>query len=274
MSKYFITEDEPLISSYQDGEYDERIRKTIDRLKDLVSDDIALPMSIIEAYADYYQSYGGRYDVRKYGLVAEGLCKFYKRFPHISKEAFKEIADRYIMDLFEDYDLESCFEKIIKVYGETDEAFELFITYVDKKADELDKKYEIEASKLDDYMEEYYIEGRADFYQFIPYLKRLVTGEHVHTDKIIDSLPSPEIVKKDALQLSELSRFYRCELGSGYPTSFFYTRVLSYGLRLLEVDEKIKYYVSSYQKEIEGTFSTREFMDSVRERKEKRLGKK
>ena len=274
MSKYFVTSEEPLISSYQAGEYDEEIRETIDRLKDVVGDDIKLPLSIIKAYSSYYHSYGGRYDVRQYGLSAQGLCAFYKMFPHISAKAFEEIADRYIMDLFQDYDLEAVFEKLITVYGETDEAFELFISYVDKKADELDKKYDIEASKLDDYSEEYHIEDYTEFYQFIPYLKRIVTGEHVHVEDIISSLPSSEIVKKDALQLKELSRFYRCEFGSGYPTSFFYTRVLSYGLGLRETDEKIKYYVSAYQKEIEGTFSTKEFMDSVRERKEKILRKK
>ena len=41
-----------------------------------------------------------------------------------------------------------------------------------------------------------------------------------------------------------------------------------------EEHEKIQYYVSAYKKTVDGTFTTREFMDSVRERREKRLGKK
>ena len=274
MSKYFTTYHEPLISSLIDYDCDEQVKKAFECMTDCVDEKVELPFSIIQAYSDYFHSYGGRYDVRQYGLSAEGLYSFYKRFPDISPVAFKEISDRYIKDLFDDYELEDVFDKMIQTMGKKDETFELFLLYVDKKADELDSKYEEEASKLDDYSEEYYIEGRSDFYQFIPYLKRLMMYEHYQYDDIVDSLPSPEIVKKEAEQLSKLSRFYRCTFGSGYPTSYFYTKVLASGLRLREVDDKIKYYVSTVQKEIEGTFSTKEFMDSVRERREKRLGKK
>ena len=164
--------------------------------------------------------------------------------------------------------------KMIETFGKTDDTFRLFILYVKEKADELDSKYEMEAAKLDDYRSEYDIEGRDDFYQFISYLQRLITDEHFKYDAIVDSLPSPELVKKDAMQLSELARFYRCTFGTDYPTSYFYTKVLACGLGIRECDEKIQYYVSAYKKTVDGTFTTREFMDSVRERREKRLGKK
>jgi len=274
MSKYFETSDEPLISSLDDYDCDERIKKAFEVMTDCVEEKVLLPFSIIKAYSDYYHTIGGRYDVRKYGLSAMGLYSFYKRFPDITPVAFKEIGDLYIKDLFEDYELEDVFEKMIKTFGKTDDTFKLFLLYVKEKADELDSKYLIEAAKLDDYRSEYDIEGCSDFYQFISYLQRLIKDQHFKYDDIIDSMPSPELVKKDAMQLSELARFYRCSFGMGEPTSYFYTRVLACGLGIRESDEKIQYYVSSYKKRVDGTFSTKEFMDSVRERREKRLRKK
>ena len=134
--------------------------------------------------------------------------------------------------------------------------------------------YEEEAAKLDEYSEEYYIDGISDFYQYIPYLKRLVIYDQIPVDDIIDSMPSPEIIKKDALQLKELARYYRCHFGAGYPTSYECTKIIASGSILEEQEEKIAYYISACKEIVDGTFSTKEFMDSVRERKEKRLRKK
>ena len=134
--------------------------------------------------------------------------------------------------------------------------------------------FEKEASRLDEYCDEYYIEGVSDFYQYITYLKGLVIYEHLLVDDIIDNMPSPEIIKKDALQLIELARFYRCDFGLGYPTTYECTKILASGYTIREDDEKIAYIISAYKKIVEGTFSTKEFMDSVRERREKRLRKK
>ena len=134
--------------------------------------------------------------------------------------------------------------------------------------------YEEEASRLDEYRDEYYIEDVSDLYQYITYLKDLVIYDHFLVDDIIDSMPSPEIIIKDALQLKELARFYRCHLGMSYPTSYECTRILASGGSIREDDEKIAYYISSSKEIVDGTFSTKEFMDSVRERREKRLRKK
>ena len=134
--------------------------------------------------------------------------------------------------------------------------------------------YEEEASRLDEYRDEYYIEGISDFYQYISYLKDLVIYDHFLVDDIIDSMPSPDIIIKDALQLKELARYYRCHLGTGYPTSYECTKILASGATIREDEEKIAYYISARKEIVDGTFSTKEFMDSVRERREKRLGKK
>ena len=134
--------------------------------------------------------------------------------------------------------------------------------------------YEKEASKLDEYYDEYYVEGVSDDYQYITYLKYLVIHDHIPVDAIIDSMASPEIIKADALQLIQLVRYYRCYFGYGYPTSYECTKIIASGYILEEQEEKIAYYVSAVKEIVDGTFSTREFMDSVRERREKRLGKK
>ena len=134
--------------------------------------------------------------------------------------------------------------------------------------------YEKEASKLDEYYDEYYIEGISDFYQYIPYLKGLVIHYHIPVDTVIDSMPSPEIIRKDALHITELARYYRCFFGMGYPTSYECTKIIASGGILVEQEEKIAYYISAAKEIVDGTFSTKEFMDSVRERKEKRLRKK
>lgn len=134
--------------------------------------------------------------------------------------------------------------------------------------------YEEEARKLDDYWDEYHIEGVSDFYQYITYLKNLVIYQHIPVDTIIDSMASPELIKADALHLLELGRFYRCHLGLSYPTSYECTKIIADGHILVEQDEKIAYYISAAKEIVDGTFSTKEFMDSVRERREKRLRKK
>ena len=210
MSKYFKERESIKLSEFLEKDISDRedywTRAMIDSI-----DDFELPEDIIKKFVSFLY-YGGKYDVSREIETVKGLYDFYKKFPKISDEVFYKIAKRYIKDLFEDYSLDEIFEKMIKTYGETDETIEIFIMYIDKKAEELDKKYEEKATKLDQYEEEY---GG-----YITYLKQLVTKEHISVDKIIKSMPEPELIKRDEEQLGGLSRRLRCDI-TVYPSTIF-----------------------------------------------------
>lgn len=268
MSKYFIDEKEIQLSTYLERELSDKMKKTVEYLIHCLGD-VSLPVYIIDAYRTYFYSSEGRYDVRTEEETIKGLYEFYKKFPSISGKAFYEISVRYIKDLFEDYSLVSVFEKLIKEHGESDETLETFITSVEKKADELQKKYFKQAILLRGCGKFYHVDGLADDY--IPFLKSLVIKKHIPIEKIIESMPSPELVKEDRMYLHRLAVKYCCYFGCGYPASYLLTEAMAKGEDLSKYGERPLYSISLTDKPIKATFTIQEFIESTKQDNVKKL---
>ncbi len=137
--------------------------------------------------------------------------------------------------------------------------------------EELKKRRCKQARKLDRYLQIYHIEGLVDDY--IPFLKSLVIRDCISVDKVLDSMPLPEIVKSDREQLHSLiARSSFCL--SCMPISYVLTESLARGEDLYKYGESLFYYADMYDEPIKAAFTVQEFIDSTQEFKAKRLLKK
>lgn len=216
-----------------------------------------LSKSIIEAFTSFYHSFGGRYSVISDKETIEGVLSIYRKHPSLSKRAIESLGFIYIKDLFDLYDLESVFDKLIDSFGETDEAFELFMKYVDSKAEELQKEYEEKSKVFDTYTD--YSEN------YISYLKGLVLREHLDSDKVLESIPSSEIVKKDEEQLRQLSMRTRIFMGVGFPISYKLTRLSAKGEDITEIP-RLAYHISTTGEVVDATFTIEDFKKSIKQK--------
>ena len=272
MSKYFMEkEDEKVLLSKHKEEIEIDNSKfcgfysqsTIPRINYLIKQlgDVKMTREVIAVFCNQFNCFGGRYDVRTDLETFEGVYKITNRYPKLSKTAIDRIISIYIQDLFEKYQLVDKLDKFIKMFGETDECFELFYTYIEKKADQLQKGYNWQAGKLKKYK---YIYGE----EFITYLQGLIKRNHISKDAIIECLPSAALVKKDEEQLNEIVERTRIYFGACYPTSYSMTTSLIRG-KIEQWPEQPTYYIDVLQKEIPTTFTKQEFLDSVEKQKVK-----
>ena len=274
MKKYFkedIFEEKKISEYYQ--ELSDHDRKVLKYLIETLGD-VELDRKTFNIFIEQFHCFGGRYNVRTRKETIKGVYGFVKDIPTLSSEAIDEIFFRYIEDIFEECKMKTVLKKYIELFGKTDDAFEQFILYLETKADEYAKKYKEDASKLDQYYDQYYMEDFADWYQYISYLKSIVVREHISADAIIDCLPSPELVKKDARHLSKLSYTYRSDFGVDYPASYKITKCLAKGEDLTIFGERPSYYISIIDSYEDATFTTKEFIDSIKKEEDKRLIRK
>ena len=216
-----------------------------------------LPKSIIEAFTSFYHSFGGRYSVRSDKETIEGVLSIYRKHPTLSKSAVDRLGFIYIKDLFELYDLESVLDKLISIFGETDEAFNLFMKYTDSKAEELQKEYEEKIKVFDSYT------GYSENY--ISYLKGLVLREHLDIDKVIESIPTTELVKKDEEHLNELSIRTRIFMGVCFPISYKLTRLSAKGEDISEIPG-LAYHINTTGEVVDATFTIKDFKESIKQK--------
>ncbi len=137
--------------------------------------------------------------------------------------------------------------------------------------EELKKRRCKQARKLDRYLQVYHVDGLVDDY--IPFLKSLVIRERISVDKVLGSMPLPELVKSDREQLHRLMVRTRC-LFSCMPISYALTEMLAKGEDLFKYGERLYYDLGMYDKPIEALFTVQEFIDSTQEFKTMRLLKK
>ncbi len=269
MSKYFEDEKKIVLKQYYDI-CDKEERDKV--LKVLISlGDVEISEALLKGYIKSLDILGGSYDVRKDPKTIQGIYKIYTKFPRLSTEAFEEIYDRYIDDLFTEYGLISVFEKVIKVFGETDQAVIFFFYYVDEKAKELSKKYDVEAYPLYRLSPLYDVEEKEDYDQYIAFLYRIIMREHISVDAIIDSIPSPEIVKRDIRQLDQLAKKYGTFMYCFEPLSFEITRSLAKGEDISKYKDQPSYYLCRDGQYEDATFSMKEFLDSIDSEKTREL---
>lgn len=269
MSKYFEDEKKIVLKEYYD---------TCDvKEKDIVLKilmylgDVEISEALMKAYIASTHSFGGRYDVRTDSKTIKGLYEIYTKFPRLSAEALKDICDIYIYDLFKEYGLISIFEKVIKVFGETDQAVIFFSYYVEEKAKELSKVYEQKAHALYRLSPLYDVETKKEYDQYIAYLYRIITREHIPFEAVVDSIPSPEIVKKDICHLDRLAKEYGTIMYCYEPLSFEITKSLAKGEDLIKYKGRPSYYLCRKGQYADATFTMKEFLDSIDSEKTKEL---
>ena len=149
-------------SIYTDSD---RIRRTEYLIS--VLGDVLLSEPLYQLFIIQFQRYGGKYDVRVRQDTIAGIYEITRKYPMLTTYSIESIWFRYIKDLFDSYALMSILDKYLEVFGFEDETFELFMTYVDKKANELQKKYIEDSLHVDELNGEY-------SEKFIEHLKYLI----------------------------------------------------------------------------------------------------
>lgn len=247
--------------------YDEENRIKITKYIMNILGDIKMDVEIYQTFIRQFNSWGGKYDVRTKPVTIQAMHEIIERFPELSARGVDEIWFVYIKDLFDNYQLIDMLEKYILIHGKTDEALEMFIDYVNKKADEYNKTFEVEKEKLESLKEEY---GE----RFINFLQDLILRQHISYEKIINSIPASELIKEDQKQLYDLSKSTRIYWGVGYPISYELTEMLITDENLDSCPETFSYVINNVR-EVEAKFTKQQFLDSVKEKQNvKKLLKK
>ena len=256
--KYFKEkiENEMTLSEYsksprtgRDKEYAEYIIEEIG--------DITLPKDKLECFCEYLR-FTGRYDNRFEKETLEEIHKIMVRFPMLSKDAVYELSSYYIKDLFSDGEILSTLDKLIKVFGSSDEMFKIFMIYVEEKAKMLDEEYIKESEKLDS-LEDEYSEN------FIKHLKYSMKRKHIKLDRILESLPSSELIKKDEEHLLEIAYRTRIYMGMCNPVSYKYFDKYLEDKTLETMSEEPKYYINlGGTREEKATFTKTEFLKGMK----------
>ncbi len=256
-------------------EYSERDKRIASEMLLEFLGDVTLPPGIIEQFLDYYKCTGGRYNVRQEKESTLGLYEFYKKFPTITPAAFGDVAFLYIKDLYEKYDLIKYFEDMIAKYGETDKAFDHFIHYVKRSADLLQIQYDRDALRMNKYYALYDEEKGYSFDGFISHLYVAIKRKHLPVDKVIEGLPSYELMAKDESQWSELfwsTDLYRMIAQKVPPISYSMVETYAKGEDLFEIYGEKPMYKLANGKLVRATFTTQEYLDDIKkDMSEKRI---
>ena len=275
MSMYFENQKTSTLSGYVDwlrqmGDYtkEQKIKDT--RFIREILGDVRLPGKVINELISQLHISGGKYDTSIDEKI-NGLYEIYCKFPNLTAKAIREISSRYIKDLFEEFSLTSVLESMIKESGETDEVFKKFIETVDTASEEQQKRFIEEATKLDEYMDEYSNIGCS--LDYISYLKTLVIREHIPVDRIIRSMPERKLIEKDAKHLTNLSRQTRIYTGVCLPATYELTRTLAKNGDLKSTSDQPTYYASIGNRETPTTFTKQDFINSVLAHRQKILSK-
>lgn len=268
--KYFIEneKEEKLLSEYLKEESKSYICEEparIARTKYLIEilGDVPFEQKLYETFIREFQCWGGRYDVRTKKETIKAIYEISRKYPFLTETGIEYIWFKYIRDLFEEYSLMDVFEKYVLMFGKTDEAFELFMDYIDKKAEIHQKQYEQDALKADELVGSY---GQG----FVDHIKGLIKRKHFTYDYIKEYFPSSEIIKKDEEHILELSRKTRIYFGCCLPVSYKMFDILIEDKSLDTYTDTPAYYINSSIKE-PATFTKKEFLDSIKKDKVKSL---
>lgn len=227
--------------------------------------DVYMEEEIYYLFIAEFQRSGGRYDVRTKTETLKDIYDITRKYSFLTKDAIEEIWFTYIRDFYQECSILDVFDKYIKVFGKTDEMFKLFLDYVLKKTDGYQLRYIEESLKVDELSLEYSED-------FIGHLKSLILRQHYSYDEISKYLPSCELIKLDEKHISEISRKERIFFGCCIPVSYSMFDIL---LREKTLDDYIDtptYYISFGGCE-QATFTKKEFLDSIEQRKVKKLKK-
>lgn len=218
--------------------------------------DAELDEDTYKLFLAQFQRYGGRYDVRTKPETFKGIYGFMTKYPRLTADALEEIWSTYIEDQFEAYAHDEMLGKYIELHGETDDAFESFIDYVDRKAKEYDAKFIADAKSLEDLKVEY---GE----DLVKHLQYIVKSQHIPTEHIRASLPCKELIDRDRQQLIDISTQTRIFFGACHPISYQMIESLAVGDGLDKYPEQPAYLING-TRTIDTTFTKEEFIASIK----------
>lgn len=240
---------------------DEKYREPRTRyIMDIIGD-AELDEETYKLFLSQFQSCGGRYDVRLKRETIKGIYDISKKYPFLTADALDEIWFVYIQDQFEEYMLDEVLGKYIEIYGKKTETLFKYLDYVDKTAKQFDRQFIKEASKLDKYYTVYDMD-------LIKRLQYIIKSQHIKADKIISSLPSSELIRRDKAQLTEICIKTRIYMGACEPISYQMIESLATKGELDYYPEQPQYVICGTTK-IDATFTKQEFLDSIKEKKQK-----
>lgn len=252
LSEYLKKGEKDFKNHYLSNEED-RIRRTEYLIK--ILGDVSLDEETYLLFIDRFQSGGGRYDVMTRDDTFKGMYEIIQKHQMLTSGAIKDIWVRYIKDLFDEYDLITIFDNFIQVFGLTDEAFEMFIDYVEKKAEQHQQKYVEDSLNIAE-LEGEYTSG------FISHIKNLILSQHYSYDEIKKCMPCADLIERDEQHIRDLSRRTRIYFGCCRPISYSLFDVLLKYKSLDGYPETLEYCVSTGKKETV-TFTKTDFLESV-----------
>lgn len=152
MSKYFKEEPTPKykLSEYLEKDaadfkgsiFTEEQRQQRTKYLMHILGDVSLDEKAYKVFMTAFQRFGGRYSVQTKEETFQGIYEITEKYPELTDKALEEIWFSYIKDLYEEYDLVDMLEKYFSIHGQTDDAFQAYLDFVERKADELDKSYQ------------------------------------------------------------------------------------------------------------------------------------
>lgn len=220
--------------------------------------DVEMDIETYKLFIGQFQSFGGRYDVRTKPETIKGIYDISQKYPSLAKDALDEIWFVYIQDLFEEYALDEMLAKYFELHGETEDALQAYLDYVNRKAKEYDKRFEDEASQIESLKQEF---GE----EFVKHLQYIIKSQHISSEKIKSSLPEKELIDKDRQQLIDISTQTRIFMGCCHPISYQMIESLAVGDGLDYYPEQPAYLING-TRTIETTFTKQEFLDSIKKR--------
>lgn len=269
MSKYFIQDEDIVkvrLSDYLKKcplQEQKRVRRIIS-----VLGDVSLTHSEIAVFVTQVNAYMSLHVYDKEDELLKEIYKFTSKFPQLSFCSVLTIADRYEKDIFEDYHMAEILEELIIIFGIEDITFEMFEAYLREKSTEVSNKIMKEALIFEKYRDSYSCE-ETTIYDYIRFLTHCAVYEHIKVDKLLESMPSPEIIKKDIKFRSYVFQKYGTALPQE-PISFMMTRSLAKEESMDIYGEQPKY-CSLAKIYVDAPFTTQEFLDSIDLEKTKEL---
>ena len=210
MSKYILEKEleKRKLSSY----ITDNNKKQIDYLISVLGD-VELTEPDVNVFLIQFIRVAGPYDVLTMPSTIKSMYNIREQYPKLSSDAINSLFPKYIDDLFEKENLSNQLARFIKIFGYNDAMFEIYLEYIDRKANALQKKYMQKANAFN--------ELRADYSkEFVNYLEHLTIRKHYDPERILEHIPSKDFVKKDEMRLKELISKYGIVYGATRPISY------------------------------------------------------
>ena len=267
MSQYFVDEEEVIVLKdyFEICSPDEE--RMVGKLLTYLGD-VTISKSLLEIFVNRRYMFGSMHIYEEEGEIIAGIYKFCCKFPKISCEGARFIASHYKKDIFEVFKVDEVLEKIIKGFGISDEAFELFVLYVSESDRIVSHKYYLQAMLLDIYEDDYFVEKYEFYANYIKFLKSRIVDEHIDPREVIKYMPCPDLIKKDIEYYAYLNSHHSTRIASA-PLSFLMTVSLAKKSDMGIYGEQPVYYSVGYMDNFDAPFTTKEFMESIEKRKEK-----